>query len=124
MGMPDVCLTPSPPLPNPLPIPYPNFAEVMMASGTSTKVMYQNMPAVVENSEIPVSNGDEPGVQGGVVSGCFMGKAVFKICSFTVKAEGKGVAYHTSMVSQNGASPNVPAGAQLVPSQTAVMISL
>jgi hypothetical protein len=122
--MPDTCKTPAPPSPSPIPIPYPNTAQVVMAQQTSTKVKIENMDAVVENSEIPMSNGDEPGVAGGVISGTIMDKAVFKIGSTMVKAEGKGVCYHTCMVSQNGTNANVPAGAQLVPSQTKVFIGM
>jgi hypothetical protein len=124
IGAPDTCLTPAPPSPSPIPIPYVNMAMVMMASNTATKVKYSNMPAVVEMSELPMSSGDEPGVNGGIMSGTFMGKCTFKLGSVTVKAEGKGVCYQTSMVGQNGASPNVPAGMQVVPSQFTVFISM
>jgi hypothetical protein len=100
------------------------MAQAPMASQTSTKVKIENTDAIVQNSEIPSSNGDEAGAAGGVVSGGIMDKAVFKMGSMKVKAEGKGVCYQTAMVSQNGANANMPAGAQLVPSQVKVMIAM
>ncbi|MBK9974837.1 MAG: DUF4150 domain-containing protein [Planctomycetes bacterium] len=124
MGFPDVCLTPAPPAP-PIPVPYPNIAQVTMVNpGTaSMKVKIMNMPAVSQNSQIPISNGDEAGVSGGVVSGQFIGPATFKMGSMKVKWDGKPACFLTSMVGQNGASPNVPAGQQIVPSQAVVIIS-
>lgn len=124
MGMPDVCLTPAPPAP-PVPVPYPNIAQVPMANaGTCPKkVKVMNMPAVVQNTEIPMSNGDEAGVNGGVMSGVNMGPAKFKVGSSKVKFEGKAACYFTSMVGQNGSNPNVPAGQQIAPSQAVVLVS-
>jgi hypothetical protein len=121
MGFPDVCKTPAPPAP-PIPIPYPNIAQVASATaGTcSSKVKITNQPAVTKDSEIPMSSGDEAGVAGGVISSCNMGKAVFKMASFKVKAEGKGIAKILSMVSHN--KDNFPAGMQIAPSQTKVLI--
>ncbi len=120
-GFPDVCKTPAPPAP-PIPIPYPNIAQVAMATaGTcSSKVKIMNQPAVTKDSEIPMSSGDEPGVAGGVMSSCNMGKAVFKMASSKVKAEGKGIAHLISMVSVN--KDNFPAGMQILMSQMKVII--
>lgn len=120
-GVPDVCKTPAPPAP-PVPIPYPNIAQCTMANpGTaSTKVMIANMPALMLNSMITLSNGDEAGVAGGVVSGVNMGPAKFLKGSAKVLVEGKPGAYLTSMVGMNGASPNT-VGTQIAPSQTKVI---
>jgi len=124
MGMPDVCLTPAPPSPSPVPIPYPNIAMCPMANaGTcAMTVKISNMPAIVQNSMIPMSSGDEAGVNGGVMSGQFIGPATYKMGSFKVKFAGKPACHLTSMVGQNGSSPNVPAGQQIVPSQVMVMV--
>ncbi|HEY3225742.1 MAG TPA: PAAR-like domain-containing protein [Planctomycetota bacterium] len=121
MGFPDVCKTPAPPAP-PIPIPYPNIAQVASASsGTcSSKVKIANQPVVTKDTEIPMSSGDEAGVAGGVMSSCNMGKCVFKMGSSTVKAEGKDVAHLTSMVSHN--KDNFPAGMQIAPSQVQVIV--
>jgi hypothetical protein len=122
-GFPDVCKVPAPPAP-PIPMPFPNTGQVAMALSTSTKVMIMNMPAVVQGSKIPLSNGDEAGVAGGVSSGMIMGEVDFKMGSSKVKAEGKPLCTLTAMTSHNGASANFPAGAQIAPSQTKVMAGM
>lgn len=122
MGMPDVCLVPAPPAP-PIPTPFPNMGQVAMATKTPTKVLIQNMPVIVMMSEIPMSQGDEAGTNGGVVSGQNMGKIAYMQASMKVLAEGKGVAMLTSMTGHNGASPNMPAGHQIAPSQVKVLVS-
>ena len=120
MGMPDVCKTPSPA--GPIPIPYPNIAQCSMANpGTAaTKVMICNMPALVLNTMIMLSSGDEAGVAGGVVSGMNMGPAKFLRGSTKVMVQGKPGAYLTSQLGMNGSSPNT-VGTQLAPSQVKVI---
>jgi hypothetical protein len=121
-GMPDVCQVPAPPAP-PIPIPFPNIGMCMMADKAVDKVLIEYMPVVVENCEIPLSSGDEPGVAGGVVSGCNMGPNTFKMGSMKVKAKGKGVVTLTGMTSHNGKNPNFPAGLVIAPSQVKVLVS-
>lgn len=123
MGMPDICLTPAPPAP-PIPVPYPNIAMTMQAlpPTCSMKVMVEMKFAVVMNSMIPMSSGDEAGVAGGVMSGMIKGPATYTKGSMKVMAEGKPVCYLTSMVRQN--QTNVPAGLQIVPSQVKVLIPM
>lgn len=121
-AMPDVCLTPAPPAP-PVPIPYPNMGMVNQATKTSTKVKIGGMFAVIENSEIPMSQGDEAGTAGGVTSGQNMGKITFNQGSSKVNIEGKGCVYLTAMTAHNGASANMPAGNQIAPSQAKVMVA-
>src|SRR5262245_52405274 len=94
-AFPDVCKTPS--TGGPVPIPYPNFGQVMQTMKTATKVKFCNMEAVTKNSEMPMSQGDEAGVAGGVVSNVNMNKVIYKKCSSKVKAMGHQVAYLTSM---------------------------
>ena len=120
-AMPDVCLTPAPPGP-PVPVPYPNIGMVPMAVKTSTKVKITGMFAVIETSEIPMSQGDEAGVNGGVVSGQNMAKIVYNQGSSVVSIEGKGAAFLTSMTGHNGANANMPAGNQIAPSQAVVLV--
>ena len=120
---PDVCKTPSPA--GPVPIPYPNIAMLTQAKGGtfSKKVKIVGKKTATQTSEISMSSGDEAGVAGGVVSQKFKGPAQFKIGSSRVKAEGKGVAYHTAMVGQNGVpNHNMPAGVQVAPSQMKVTV--
>lgn len=66
--MPDTCLTPAPPAP-PVPVPYPNIAQLAATNGASTKVLVENKETVVVGSKVPNSSGDEAGSNGGVVSG-------------------------------------------------------
>ena len=121
-AMPDTCKVPAPPAP-PVPTPFPNTAQVMSATKTSKKVLVRNKDAVVEQAEIPSSLGDQAGVAGGVVSGAFGQKVTFKKGSSKVVVEGKGAAYMGCTTGHNGANPNAPAGMQIAPSQSVVLIS-
>lgn len=118
-AFPDVCNTPSPA--GPVPIPYPNTAQCPMAVGTATTVKIGNMPAITDNSSIPLSNGDEAGVAGGVVSGVNMSKCAFKLGSFIVKIEDHAAIRLLDMTGQNGSSPNA-VGAVVSPSQATVLV--
>ncbi len=87
---PDVCKTPSPA--GPIPLPYPNQAMTSLANPPTTKVLVDGAPAVVKSSKIPLSNGDTAGTAGGgVVSGGIMGECQFVTASFKVKFQGKPV---------------------------------
>jgi len=120
-GAPDVCKTPSPA--GPIPIPYPNFGMVNQATKTSTKVKFVGKEAVTLKSEIPRSMGDEAGTAGGVISGKNMDKVTFKKGSSKVKVEGQPCVHLTSTTAHNGANANMPAGAQIAPSQTKVRVA-
>jgi uncharacterized Zn-binding protein involved in type VI secretion len=124
MGTPDTCKTPAPPSPSPVPMPYPNTAQCMMANpGTAAmKVKIVMMSALTKKSEIPMSNGDEAGVAGGVVSNMNMGACKYMMGSAKVKIEGNPVVKMGDTTGQNGNNANVPAGNQIAPSQTKVMI--
>lgn len=121
-AMPDVCLTPAPPAP-PVPIPYPNIAMVNQASGTSTKVKFAKKPVVTKKAKMNRSQGDEAGTNKGVMSGMNMGKVMYKKGSSKVKVEGQPCVHLTCMSGHNGSNANSPAGAQIAPSQTKVIIS-
>ena len=121
-AMPDVCLTPAPPAP-PVPIPYPNIGMVNQAKKTSTKVKFAGKEVVTKKSEISRSSGDEAGVNKGVVSGMNMDKVTFKKGSSKVKIEGQACVHLTIMTGHNGSNANMPAGAQVAPSQTKVIIA-
>ena len=122
MAMPDTCLTPAPPAP-PIPTPYPNTAQVNQAKGTATKVKFASKEVVTKNSKISRSMGDEAGVNGGLMSGMNMGPVSFKKCSSKVKAQGQEVGHLTSVTGHNGTNANAPAGTQMAPSQTKVMVA-
>lgn len=122
-AFPDVCKTPAPPAP-PIPIPYPNMAQWPMANpGTAaTKVKILNMPALVLNSATMRTNGDEPGVAGGVISSMFGDQCAFKLGVMKVLIEGKPCATLLKMTGHNGMNANMPAGTMIAPSQAKVMV--
>lgn len=121
-AMPDVCLTPAPPAP-PVPVPYPNMGMVNQAKKTSTKVKFASKPVVTKKSEMSRSSGDEAGTNKGVMSGMNMGKVAYKKGSSKVKIQGQPCVHLTCMSGHNGSNANSPAGAQIAPSQTKVIIS-
>jgi uncharacterized Zn-binding protein involved in type VI secretion len=88
--LPDVCKTPSPG--GPVPLPYPNVSQsATLKKGTTTvKVDGGNMIAV-KGSEFAVSNGDNPGTLGGVKSSTFMKESTWILYSFDVKMQGRNV---------------------------------
>lgn len=97
--IPDVCKTPSPG--GPVPIPYPNISQsITLAKGTST-VKADKMMIAVKGSEFSLSNGDNPGVAGGVKSSTFMKESTWILYSFDVKMEGKNAARLTDKKFQN-----------------------
>ena len=118
MAMPDVCLTPAPPAP-PLPVPYPNIAMPMLGMPQTMKVLVCGAPALTKQSEIPLSNGDQGGLNGGVMSGTMMGALSFVQASLVVQFEGAGAVRLGMPTRQNGGNA---VGAVLVPSQAVVMI--
>lgn len=120
-GAPDVCKTPVGP--SVVPIPYPNMAMGATANpGTAAKkVLIGGMPGHNLQTKIPLSNGDNPGVVGGIISGKFMGECKHIMGAFTILVGGKPATKLTSMTGQNGSSMNI-VGATIAPAQTTVMI--
>lgn len=86
--IPDVCKTPTPG--GPVPIPYPNISfSSSLSKGTKTvKADGGNMIAI-KGSEFSMSTGDEPGTVGGVKSNTFKKESTWITYSFSVKMEGK-----------------------------------
>jgi hypothetical protein len=124
LGNPDVCKTPAPPAPF-VPVPYPNIAMLAQANpGTcSMKVLVNGQPSFHQGSMILMSNGDQPGVMGGIISSMIMGPASPKMGSSKVKIQGQGQVFLTCMFGQNGTNANCPAGMQIAPSQTKVLVA-
>ncbi|MER8482090.1 DUF4150 domain-containing protein [Mesorhizobium sp. M1322] len=108
----DVCLSPPSPPAGPVPVPYVNMLSSSDLTKGTKSVKIDGEPTAIENaSEISTSTGDEPATQGlgaGVITHKIKGKGVFKLWSFTVKAEGKGVDRHGDMMDQNTASDPPP----------------
>jgi hypothetical protein len=91
IAFPDVCKTPTPA--GPVPIPYPNIAKSSDTADGSQTVKCDGNPICLKDSNFRMSTGDEAGsAGGGVVSNKIKGKAEFVNFSFDVKVEGKNVA--------------------------------
>ena len=127
MAMPDVCKTPAPPPPvgpGMIPIPYPNMANLPMAIPPTAclTVLISGGPAHNLLTTTPISNGDNPGVLGGVASQVFMGPSKHILGAFTTLVGGMpATRSFMDMTGQNGIVMNAP-GTTLVPSQFTVMI--
>ncbi len=91
--LPDVCKTPSPG--GPVPLPYPNFASQSSLKGGTTTVKAKGKMIAVKGSHYGRSNGDEPGTAGGVKSGGHMKATDWITYSFDVKMDGKNACRHT-----------------------------
>ncbi len=106
----DVCKTPSPG--GPVPMPYPNIGTCSDGKG-SKKVKVKGKQALRKGDKLSKSNGDNAGTAGGgVKSSKFMGKATLKDGSGKVKVQGKKWAHLTVRCEHN--SGNIP-GLQAVP---------
>jgi uncharacterized Zn-binding protein involved in type VI secretion len=117
MAMPDVCKTPAPPAP-PIPLPYPNMAQMVMGMPPVQNVLVSGAPALNKASKIPLSSGDEPGVAGGVVSGTFIQEVEFIMGSMIVTIGGKPAVRLGDPVKANKGNA---VGSVIAPSQAVVM---
>ena len=97
--IPDVCKTPSPG--GPVPIPYPNIAQSITLSNGTTTVKGDKMIAANKGSKFALSNGDQAGTVGGVKSNVFMKEATWILYSFDVKLQGKGACRLTDKMFHN-----------------------
>ena len=98
--VPDVCKTPSPG--GPVPVPYPNIAfSIDLAKGTTTVVADGGNMCANYGSEFSKSTGDEAGTVGGIASGTFIKEATWITFSFDVKLEGKAACRLTDKMFHN-----------------------
>jgi hypothetical protein len=98
--MPDVCRTPSPG--GPVPIPYPNVSRsATLSNGSTTVTADGGMMIANQGSQFSASNGDEAGSLGGVKSGTFIKESTWITYSFDVKIEGRGACRLTDKKFQN-----------------------
>jgi hypothetical protein len=119
IAFPDVCKTPSPA--GPIPIPYPNIAMSSDTDKGAKKVTCDGNPVCVKDSNFKMSTGDEAGsAGGGVASSKFKGKAEFVNFSFDVKIEGKNVPRAFDLMLHN--DKNTPPFPVLQPPVIAVAI--
>lgn len=84
---PDVCKTPTPG--GPVPIPYPNIGQASNTAKGPKKVKVDGQMPMAKGAVYSMTSGDEPGSVGGVISGKVKGEAEYMLYSFDVKMEGK-----------------------------------
>ena|SRR3989304_852028 len=110
-GPTDVCKTPTPG--GPVPMPYPNIAKTSDGQGSS-KVKVKCKQALRKGDKIMMSTGDEAGAAMGVVSNKIKGPAEFMMGWPKVKVEGKMWAFHGAPTKQNDGNT---VGVHMSPSQ-------
>ena len=113
--VPDVCKTPSPG--GPVPIPYPVIISLSnsLAKGTKTVKVDGGNSAAIKGSEYSRCNGDEPGTAGGVKSSTNMKEATWILYSFDVKLEGKNACRLTDKMMMNHGNTICMSGEVQVP---------
>src|SRR5258706_16462180 len=89
MVFPDVCKTPSPA--GPVPIPYPNIGKASDTSSGPTSVKADGNMIMTKQAKYMMSAGDEAGSVGGVLSSVIKGQCEFLMYSFNVMIEGSNV---------------------------------
>ena len=86
---PDVCKTPTPA--GPVPIPYPNIGKAADTSSGPTSVTTDGQMPMTQDAKYMMSAGDEAGSAMGVMSNKIKGACEYMMYSFDVKFEGKNV---------------------------------
>jgi hypothetical protein len=107
ISFPDVCKTPSPA--GPIPIPYPNIAMSSDTMSGSKTVKMDGNELMLKDANMKMSTGDEAGAAMGVVSSKIKGKAEFINYSFDVKVDGKNVCRLSDPTQQNMGCANAAA---------------
>ncbi len=116
-AFPDVCLTPTPV--GPIPIPYPNIAMSVTHVPSVFNVIFGGGLAENLLTQGTISNGDNAGLAMGVASGMVMGPDRALLGSFKTLVGGMLATRLTTMNIQN--STNAP-GFSLTPSQFRVLL--
>jgi hypothetical protein len=106
-AFPDVCKTPAPPG-SPIPIPYPNIAQLGQATPVSDEqgkalLVGSGDPVLLLDAEVSTSSGDEAGSVGGVKSGKTKGKCKIIQASQSVVygSQQKGIVRFLDQTEQN-----------------------
>ena len=105
MAFPDVCKTPTPG--GPVPIPYPNIAQFSNATGVTDQggkeVLVGSKHILLKDSSVSSSNGDEAGSAMGVRSNNISGSCVVSQASGSVRygPDGLGLARLLDQTKQN-----------------------
>ena len=111
-AFPDICNTPTPG--GPVPIPYPNIAQLDQATGVTDAggkevlVGPASLHVLLLNSTVSTSTGDEAGSAGGVTSGTIQGQCRITQASSTVVygPSQLGIARFMDPTQQNGTNAN------------------
>lgn len=103
-AFPNVCNTTIPPA-GPVPIPYPNIADLSQASpvsDTNGDLLVKGVKVLVQDSEVSSSSGDEPAdPNSGILSGTKSGRCTFTQFSRSVLYHGKGIVRFGDQTEQN-----------------------
>jgi hypothetical protein len=86
---PDVCKTPTPA--GPIPLPYPNIGKAADTSSGPTTVTTDGQMPMTKDAKYMMSTGDEAGSATGVMSSKIKGACEYMMYSMDVKFEGKSV---------------------------------
>jgi hypothetical protein len=86
---PNVCLTPSGS--GAVPVPYPSLGQSSDTSNGPESIAVDGAMPMVKGAKYQRTSSDEPGSQGGIISGSFNGEAEFMTYSFDVKFEDENV---------------------------------
>lgn len=116
-ALPDVCKTPSPG--GPIPVPYVNIAQDSDLAQGAQSVRIEGNAVALSSSSLSTSSGDEPGTAGGgLISSKTKGKLAWASSSIDVKIEGKGVVRFLDATTVNGNTYNASFITQGNPSRT------
>ena len=116
-AFPDVCNTPVGPAS--VPIPYPNFGPGPEGVPFCANILFDGGPAHNLETEIPLTQGDDLGVELGDASGTVMASSRCLTGADTVLLDGAPATRLSSVTLQNSTNT---AGKRIVPSQTTVLI--
>jgi hypothetical protein len=119
LAFPDVCKVPSPI--GPIPLPLVNISISVLAIPNVFNKFITAMPVHNLMTITPISNGDEVGAAGGMVSQMFIGSSRHMLGSFKVFYSCMPATKMLSPTGQNGMLPNM-VGITLTPSQIKVII--
>ena len=113
--IPDVCKTPTPG--GPVPIPYPVIISMSsdLKKGTKTVKVDGKKMAAIKGSEFSRCTGDEPGTVGGVKSSTNMKEATWILYSFDVKLDGKNACRLSDKMMMNHGNTACLGGEQQAP---------
>lgn len=120
--IPDVCKTPSPG--GPVPVPYPVIVSMSsdLKKGTKTVKVDGKNPAGVKGSEFSRCSGDEAGTAGGVKSSTNMKEATWLLYSFDVKLDGKNACRLSDKMMMNHGNTACLGGETQIPVSSGIMV--